>query len=367
MSLKKTPLLLLLILCISSSTTLAQQAVGEEVKATEFSIPVSPAFSLLGADPALVSMPGVIRDFKVDWSFRSYRLSPNISIEAQPIWSLAYDRPDLERYRKAGAFMRQLSTLSVSFGTIQLDTARVMAYAFKINLFRSRDPLRDSTYISEGVQEVLLQENTLKAQIVELKNSLDTITSTYQRIQTETQIVNSEAQLITLRASTRTRIKELREMYLKSHWNTSCVDLAFGQSYSYINESLDSLKLAKRGYGVWITGGFGVGNRVFISGLVRHQKISDTEEGQQWATNFRYGTNRFRFFTEAMYEKTETETVNELSELSKSINEGFVFAYGGDFKLNNSIVLGFSLRTVYNNNLKFVNMIPVANIACLMR
>ena len=357
----------LLMLLLLNGVSNAQQTPGEEIKATEFSIPVSPAFSLLGADPALVSMPGVIRDFKVDWSFRSYRLSPNISIEAQPIWSIAYDRPDLSRYQKAGALMRQLSTLSVSLGTIQLDTTRVMAFAFKINLFRSRDPLRDSSYMREGMSEVLAQENALKQQIVDLKLSLDTITSTYQRIMTENQILNSESQIIQLRSGTRNRIKELRELYLKSYWNTSCVDLAFGQSYSYINESLDSLKMAKRGYGVWLTGGIGAGQRVFLSALVRFQKISENEMSQQWAFNVRYGSNRFRFFTEAMYENTETTISNESFEKQKSINEGFVFAYGGDLKLSNSIVLGFSLRTVYNNNLKFVNLIPVANIACLMR
>ncbi|MBL7922919.1 MAG: hypothetical protein JNL88_01840 [Bacteroidia bacterium] len=345
----------------------AQNAVREEVKATEFSVPVSPAFALLGADPALVSMPGVIRDFKVDWSFRSYRLSPNISIEAQPIWLLAYERDDLSKYRRAGAFMRKLSTLSVSFGTIQLDTARVMAWAAKINLFRSRDPLRDSVYISEGMAEVVNQETALKQQIADLKSGLDTIGSTYQRLQTETQIVNMEAQLIALRASSKTRIKELREMYLKSYWNTSCIDLAFGQSFSYINESLDSLKMAKRGYGAWLTGGLGVGRSMFISGLVRYLRISEFEEGQQVGINFRYGSNRFRFFTEAMYEKTETSTVNEAQEKIKLLNEGFIFAYGGDLKLNNNIVLGFSLRTVYDEHVKFVNLIPVANLACLMR
>lgn len=359
----------LIVLFLLSNTLYlsAQEAAKEEIKYTEFSVPVSPAFALMGADPSLVSMPGVIRDFKVDWSFRSYRLSPNISVEAQPIWLLAYERPDLTAYRKAGRFMRQLSTLSVSLGTLQLDTVRIVAYALKMNLFRSRDPLADSSYMSQGMQEVLSQENALKQQMDEMKKSLDTISDVYQRIQTENLILNSETQLITLRANTRARIKELREMYLRSYWNSACIDLAFGQSYSYINESLDSLDLSRRGYGIWITGGIGAGKKTFISGLVKYQKLTETQNGQQYGINFRYGSNKFRFFTEAIYEKTEDNLTNELQEKVKLVNEGFIFAYGGDLKLHNNVVLGFSLRTVYNNDLKFVNLIPVANIGCLMR
>jgi hypothetical protein len=367
MKTQRVPRLLIVFLVLIYQNLQAQQAAKEEIKATEFSVPVSPAFALMGADPALVSMPGVLRDFKVDWSFRSYRLSPNISVEAQPIFLFAYDRPELTAYRKAGRFMRQLSTLSVSLGTLQLDTVRIVAYALKMNLFRSRDPLTDSSYMSQGMQEVLAQENALKQQMEEMKKGLDTITDTYQRIQTENQILNTESQIINMRANTRARVKELREMYLRSYWNSACIDLAFGQSYSYINESLDSLDLSRRGYGIWITGGIGAGKKTFFSGLVKYQKLTDTQTGQQYGINFRYGSNKFRFFTEAIYEKTEDKLVNELQEKFKVVNEGFIFAYGGDLKINNNVVLGFSLRTVYNSDLKFVNLIPVANIGCLMR
>ena len=65
------------------------------VKTLEFSIPTSAAFDLLGVTPAQVTKPGNIRDFKVDWSFQSWRLKPNIAIQAQPIWELLYNRPSL--------------------------------------------------------------------------------------------------------------------------------------------------------------------------------------------------------------------------------------------------------------------------------
>lgn len=359
--------LILLITFLYNGYAYSQEAAKEIVKATEFSIPVSPAFALMGADPALVTMPGVIRDFKVDWSFRSYRLSPNISIEAQPIWLIAYDRPDLTAYRKAGKFMRRLSTLNVSLGTIQLDTTRVVAYAVKINLFRARDPFLDTTYMNQGMQDAVNQENAVLQQVNDLKKTIDTCTDVYQRIQAENQMLAAEAQLVNMRTNSKTRLKDLREMYLKSYWNTSCVDLAFGETYSYINESLDSLELSRRGYGVWLTGGIGIGRKCFLSGLLRYQKITDTQDGQQYGVNFRIGSNKFRFFAETVYEKTEDQRINENLENIKVTNESFIIAYGGDLKLNNNILLGFSLRTVYNDQMKFVNLIPVANIGCLMR
>lgn len=54
-------------------------------KQTEFVIPPSPAYQMLDATSSLVNSTGTIRDFKVDWSFKTYRLAPNLAIEAQPV------------------------------------------------------------------------------------------------------------------------------------------------------------------------------------------------------------------------------------------------------------------------------------------
>ena len=42
-----------------------------DIKPTDFSLPPAPAYLLLDANSPLISKPGVIRDFKVDWSLKS--------------------------------------------------------------------------------------------------------------------------------------------------------------------------------------------------------------------------------------------------------------------------------------------------------
>ncbi len=44
----------------------------------DFSIPVSSAFDLLGVNPSFDTRSNALRDIKADWSFRSWRMSPNI-------------------------------------------------------------------------------------------------------------------------------------------------------------------------------------------------------------------------------------------------------------------------------------------------
>lgn len=345
----------------------AQQPVANDGRQAEFAIPVSPAFALLGADPSLVSMPGVLRDFKVDWSFRTYRLNPNISVEAQPIWLLFYERADMSRYRKSPYLLRQLSTLNISFGTIQFDTSRALAYAFKMNLYRQKDPFIDSSYVTEGMQDMVNQDSSLVKQLKELKLNFDTAATVYQRISLESQMLSLETQLVSHRSGMISRLRELREMYLRSHWNSACVDVAYGRSYNYINESLDSLELSNRGYGAWITGGFGIGRKVFVGGIVRYIQLTEKRDVKQGGLSIRIGSNRFRFFVEGLFEESGFKDVNALNEKVSVFQNSWTIAYGGDLKLGNNVALSFALRTVYDSGMNFVNLLPVANIGCLMR
>ena len=110
------------IIFLFCESTLAQEKPSDNIaKSTELSIPASPAYQLLDASSTLVAQPTVVRDFKVDWSLRSYSIQPNIAIETQPIWEILYNRAQLTKYRKASPLMRTLSTLSLSAGTFQKD------------------------------------------------------------------------------------------------------------------------------------------------------------------------------------------------------------------------------------------------------
>jgi len=47
----------------------AQNETPALARASEFTIPVSPAFDLLAINPSQILRPNNIREFKVDWSF----------------------------------------------------------------------------------------------------------------------------------------------------------------------------------------------------------------------------------------------------------------------------------------------------------
>ncbi|MEZ4904409.1 MAG: hypothetical protein R2822_23010 [Spirosomataceae bacterium] len=103
----------------------------------------------------------------MDWSFASWRLKPNIAIQAQPIWELLYNRPNLLKYQGASKFMKVLSTLDVSGRTIEDENlTRRLALATKITLLRSHDPLdepdlwRGATERYYEQQQVLLDNRT---------------------------------------------------------------------------------------------------------------------------------------------------------------------------------------------------------------
>ena len=118
--------------------------------ASEFAIPVSPAFDMIGANNALVARPGNIRDFKVDWAFKSWRLRPNLALQAQPIWEIVYNKSTLEKYRKASKFMQLLSTLDLSAGTIEDDSqVRRLPWATKLTVYRQKDALLDPSLFRE--------------------------------------------------------------------------------------------------------------------------------------------------------------------------------------------------------------------------
>ena len=341
----------------------------EAVKATEFSIPAAPAYMLLDASSPLVNQPGNIRDFKVDWSLRSYRLQPNIALEGQPIWEVFYNRPDLSKYQNTSSFMRTLSTLSLSAGTLQKEisipidsfttetkTINQLAVAVKINLYRQHDPMLDEDVYKPSVDDYLTQKEALNLQMTTLKDSAAKSTNYKVKNSIEKEVESLKSQINALGITQKDVIKGLRTQYLADKWNTSMVDLAWGKVYNFERPTLDSLNLLSSGFGIWTNGSYGIGRKGLLSGTMRYTQI-DTTHTFGMGANFRYGSPRFNFFAETLY--------NVLQD--GAARDKFTMAYGGDFRVGNNVVIGYSIRTVFDENLKFRNLIPVANINCLMR
>src|SRR5437016_650942 len=152
------------------------------VSPKELSIPASPVFDLMGVTSSQVTRTSDIKDFKVDWSFKSWRLNPNLALQSQPVWELFYNRKDLKKYQHASSFMRHLASLDLSAGTVQNeDNDRRIGAALKMNLFKRRDPLMSRT-LYEGIAEKYATEKTdLEKQLRVLQLQLDTTSDILQK------------------------------------------------------------------------------------------------------------------------------------------------------------------------------------------
>ncbi len=336
---------------------------GNVIKGTEFSIPVSPAFVMLDATPDRIIKPGMPRNFKVDWSLRTYSFQPNLAIEAQPLWHLLYDRAPLSKYQKANPLLKMLSTLSASVGVLQRDTINNLAWGFKMNIYRSRDPLSDPELVDSlnmlvGVDEknMTTELKQLRKQVEKFKGRKDAKSVNAQNILFQS-IDSLRSELVYYQSMRRETLKELQNRYIQRHWNTSMIDVAFARSYVFDRDvTLDSLSLIGEATGMWINASLGIGKQWLLSGMAQYTLRAESD-AFLWGANMRYGNGRYNFFTEFFMQ----------SFTLQPDNNSFTIAYGGDFKLSRSVLLNFSLRNRFSNKIVLKEILPIANIICLMR
>ena len=390
----------LLLSILTVSVSVAQQTTDAlPAPSGDFTIPAAPAYQLLDANASLVGRASVTRDFKVDWSLKSYRLAPNLALEIQPVWLLAYNKNnDVSRYRKAGYLMRTLSTLSASAGTLDgNDTTRFFSYALKMNLFRSHDPFLDKDLYNEYQASY---EGSLEQQIEtldSLQRERKSMSISPKRDSLDTEILKKESELYQFRKAYREQLKQKQDEYKARHWNASYVDVAWGRAFSFnpkLTEKVDSLLLKNTGNGLWVNASVGLGKRWLISsmfrtikkeGLLRSTNI-DSLTGIPLLTaqkknlldfstglNIRYGSVRYSFFIEGFY----TRSRNALAILDMNgfdsgndvlvDSERIVLAYGGDLRLGNNVLLNYGIRTTVDKRLSFRGMVPIASVTCLMK
>jgi hypothetical protein len=342
-------------------------------KPLEFAIPVSAAFDLLGVNPASVMRPGNIRDFKVDWSFQSYRLQPNLAIQAQPVWELFYNRPNLRRYQRAPKLLKLLSTLDLSAGTIEQQVAdqvfdRRLALAGKLTLLRSHDPLDQPELVREATTEYQEQAKRLLERERQLQDSLTcyplSAATVVKRQQFLTELNQTSQELSDLSRQQKERLTQLAALFVKAHWNASFLDMAIGKAYTFDNPRLDSLKLTDDSWSVWVNGSLGLGRRWLVSALGRYTELQRPEARKNAVTqqyliglNLRYGGPKFNFFVEAL----------NRSSKSPLTLDNLTIAYGGDWRFSRNVMLSYGVRTIYDQAFRFRNLVPVVSISCMMR
>ena len=381
---------------------------AERLVPKEFAIPASPLFDLLGAAPNQVARTSNIKDFKVDWSFKNWRVNPNIAIQGQPVWELFYNKKNIEKYQKASHIQRMLASLDLSIGSVTNDISdRRLGGAVKMNLFTNKDPLRNKgayDEIQKTFDEELVQ---LKQNERDLLKQLDSLTKPSDLQKTREGLrLNDE-----LRGSFYSRkndaIREKAKEFVADNWNADFIDVAYGKIYSYATDSSGSFKNLRinrnTGSGAWINFGKGIGKRGLISGLIRssfyeeqvtfslkdditNEEIADTTIASNklisLGLNFRYGGPVFNFFAEVIYEgkslKTPIAAVNEVfdtpngqsiitSTVAWDVVHPYTVNFGGDWRIGRNLVLNYGMRLVMDKNYKAVSFTPIANISCMMR
>ncbi len=252
----------------------AQESETKRISPKEFSIPASPVFDLMGVTPSQINRTSDIKDFKVDWSFKSWKLSPNLSIQSQPIWELLYNRKKIDKYQQASVFMRKMASIDLSVGSVQDENNdRRIGFAVKMNLYKEKDPFLDRNLYA-GVEEQLSEEeNRIATELEILVHQLDTISNVLEKSNLRSQISALQTALLSIPVKRKEELQRRSLVFIQEHWNASSLDVSFGKIYSYITDSAGSLKSLRlnrnTGWGGWINGNIGIGKRLLLSGLFR--------------------------------------------------------------------------------------------------
>lgn len=370
-------------------TVYSQEELYREIQGTEMSIPSSPAFAILGVNPETVLRPSDLKSFKVDWRIKNYNLAPDLALEAQPLWHFYYKKKSFDKYATYNKLTKKLSTLSMSLGTAKIDNLNHASYALKLNLYKKNDVINDTALLKKIYDEYRMESKFYDLQLdslVELRY-ITNDPKMKEEIEKEMELVRYERR--NLLDNSRQEYKDIIERYNNEHWNNTMLDAAFGSVYTYDNGGIDSLKIKKAGYSLWINGCLKSGDHGLLTGMVKYTRIAESAN-KLLGLSYRYGSHKYNFYVELVYENLanyfdagEEEAFDDEeyygAKYIEDLGSGwynfnntksktqYTIAYGGDFKLSRNILLNFALRTQFGNEIKLTRFLPVANIVCLMK
>ena len=365
------------------------EEVYEEVKNAEMSIPSAPAFAMLGVNPEMVMRPSDLKSFKVDWRVKNYNLAPDLALEAQPLWHFYYKKRTFDEYAAASRFAKKLSTLSLSMGTAKIDNINHASYSIKVNLYKKNDVINDTTLLKQLTSEHHRQLDDFNQQLDSLVTLRYQTTDPDRKEEIERQLDVIRYEMKNSHEISRLKYRNILEQYNAENWNNTMLDAAFGSVYTYDNGGIDSLKVKRAGFSMWVNGCLKMGDHGLMSGLFRYTRIVDSSN-KMFGLNFRYGSQRYNFYAEVVYEilgnyfdPNQEFAFDEdeyfAGKYIEDIGSGwldfnntdsktqYTVAYGGDFKLSKNILLNFALRTQFTSDIKLTRLLPVANIICLMK
>lgn len=382
---------------------------GGRLSPKELTISASPVFDLMGVTPSQVNRTTDIKDFKVDWLFKSWKLNPNLGIQSQPVWEILYNRKDLNKYQRASSFMRKMASLDVSIGSIQNEEGdRRMGFSTKLNLYKAKDPLMAKDLYADIGEMYTSYGKELEAELLRLKLKLDTARNILERHSIRNLIDTAKAALAINNIRRREEINNRASIFIGENWNASSIDIAFGKVNTYKTDSSGSLKDLRlnrnTGWGAWLNGNVGLGKNFLLSGLFRYSwyqdevnfKLKNSGTGEEIAhitvadnklftmgVNVRYGGPIYTFFMEILYEQKGLSTaIDAINDAFKTPTGNFTIvessakwnvvhpntiSIGGDWRMSRNLTLNYGMRCGYDNNWKFTTFTPVATISCMMR
>jgi hypothetical protein len=304
--------------------------------------------------------------------------------------------------------MRKLSSIDLSLGTIQDESSyRRIGGAFKINLYRERDPLMAKELYEDIGIKYKNEKEELEIQLKETRLKLDSTKNILEKPALRSQIRSIEEQLNSQNSKRMGEINERAKIFVEENWNASSLDFAFGKMYTFKSDSLGTFGMRRNnrstGWGAWINGNLGIGKKFLLTGLIRNFRyneqldfiIRDLSTGDEFpqkalaknslfsvGMNLRYGGAIYTFFIEMLYEYKKLNTVDDAlnkayktpgnmeiigSSLQWDIVHPNTLAFGGDWRLSRSVIINYGMRGVFDSNWKFKSFTPVATISCMMR
>lgn len=361
----------LLMLVGAVSAAHAQDPADRIARATEVSIPSSPALVLLGGDPATVVRPGFAEQYKLDLLVRDEGLAPDLALALRPVWTFLFQDVSASRYRTMSPITRALSTLTVSIGTTQDEDLRRMAWSVSLSPIRT-DPLLDLDFVQgisalldvsddqlRSAQQMANAEIAARRQLAQIAANaqLTAEQRMLQAAEVAARLENQRAQFRADSAAIEAAITEDVKAYVadwrQRNWNRTAVDLGVGRLYEVTGSDLDEVDATTAGFGAWASAASGFGtDRFLFSALGR---IVDLDDGTQTALggNVRYGSARFDAFIEYIFREQGGSDFHEM-------------AYGGALRLDDSRSVEFGLRTIYDPDFDLRGYVPVIKLNWLI-
>lgn len=340
---------------LAYTTFILAQNESDSLETTNFTMPSSPAFDLLGISPSEIHKPGLPRDFQINWLIRNGGLDPNLAIEAEPVWLFYNRNKSLKEYRRAGWLFQTASSLNFSVGTAKVDNQQSLAYGLKLNLYNAKNALLDDSLIKQlepkpnGTYKKY-GETLLEFEITEDANKKDSLQIILQLLKV---MMNEDS------INFAKQYSDALLNWEKENWNATMVDFGFGQIFNYnlptifelVDTStnvIDSLTFNNKAHALWLSGIFGIGNSGMINAMIKYLNEGEND-GIIAGLNGRYGNEKINAYIEYTY-----HTINVMKNN---------IAYGLDYRMDNGIVVQASLKTRFNNKFKLKQLVPTINFA----